>query len=778
MAANDQTVRNVLTWDVNAQSVAKAIAANNQIGATTAAAAKRAADATSGARNVTEAYNSVIGKLGASASTSLTLVEQKMRDGERATERLRRTTSQAGDEFDALARSASTAARASASVSASGGGLATARSAAGAAGGVLATVGGGQAASAASSILGLTATLGPVGLAAGVATVAFSALQQEMERGRQAAEEYANQLKSNADLVAGGATSADVQTQVANLQTARSFVANELAELTSVKEQIIGVIPDAFAESAARIGNSISKLQGSGNTQLFDNFNQLLEEISARTGEEIQTVAQLDTYIASTQTTVNTYATQIDNLNGLLASGALAAADAAAATADVAEAQQQLSILNRQLDQVYLDSSQAALEADRLSREEREKRIADIQAEIDSYQALIDSGNLHDETITNLNASIGRLTVRQEAYRDAVNTTGDALARSAQQRTDAENALSFERLTAAQRQERIAANEAEIKNIREYIEANDLSADVIQSLSNKQTDLYVQTTQLRDITESYADVLEREKTAKEALTARNQQILDLEGQYVTAREKAFAAEQKANEAQAAEDIAVAEARAESADKLRAIEIEAGEDRAKITQDSQDKVNKIVKEAGRAFGEAVGNRDANAYRQADIRRVDDLEDQQLADRRRFEESAKANTKTVAAEIKAGNERVRAAEMSADKTIATARQEAEAQYFIADRARASAEFLAASGMNNVVSTTANGWRILESTFATGFQNIINATARQLRSGGGSSSFPTLTNSAAGRALDARTFNQQFDQRYVQIKTAARGGRTLIA
>ena len=300
--------------------------------------------------------------------------------------------------------------------------LALAQSVSGAAGGVLSTVGGSQVASVTSSILGLTSALGPVGAVAGVATAAFSLLQQEIEDTRQSAEDYANTLKSNADLVASGATTDDVQKQVQRLETARSFAAEELSTLTDYRNQIAAVIPGAFDESAARIGNAISRLQGTGNTQLFDNFNSLLEDISARTGEEIKTVAQLDAYIASVSTTTDGYTEKIDNLNRLLASGALAAADAEAA-------QKELNALYRELDQVYLDSATAALAADKLTSEQRQARIAEIDAEIASYRSLIDSGNLQATTVDELEAKISKLSVVQDAYRGVVESTADQLAR-------------------------------------------------------------------------------------------------------------------------------------------------------------------------------------------------------------------------------------------------------------------------------------------------------------------------------------------------------------
>ena len=705
----DNYIRNILSWKTDTQSAQQAANSSKQIGDVTVAQAARAADAFTQARAITTQYDSTLGKLGATASANLLLLEQDMRDAALDTERLRQTTEAAAREYDDLGRSADRAATSASRAAEAGGGggvLATARSAAGTAGGVLATVGGGQAASAVSSILGLTATLGPVGAVAGVATVAFSALQAELAANAEEARDYANSLKSNAELVAGGATTSEVQTQIDRLRTANSVVSDELSRLNEYKAEISEILPGAFSESTARIGNALSRLEGNGNTQLFDNFNNLLLEISARTGKEIQTVAQLDEYINSVQQTTTDYAEQIDNLNRLLSSGALAANDRIAA-------EEQLKALYAELDQVQLDRVAAELAADGQTVAQRQFRIDDIQREIDAYQRLIDSGAVSEATVTDLQAKISTLSIEQEAYANTVKSTADAVEMAAQKQKALEEAT---------------------------------------------------------------------KAAADALEARNDQYLDAVDREVDAREKAFDIQTKISDLATERDARLLELQGDYYDRREEITADGEERRLETAEDAAKKLAKIEKDAGDARNEAVGNRDADAFRLANKSAKDAAEDVAENLDKQNETTAKAQAKQLATLEKGYDKQYQSTVNAANKQITAQQRSLQVQLDLAAQAAGAQQFLASNGATSVINIHGQMWSSLQGQAFVQGQNTVLSFANGVqaalggRAGGGPNSFPTLS-STYGAAMPTTQFNKQWDVRMDKyLSAAARGGKTL--
>lgn len=81
--------KNILQWQVDQARLNKFIADNNKAGAAAVEQAKRAAAATNSARDATAAYNNVLGALGATANANLTILDQKFRDAEASTKRLK-----------------------------------------------------------------------------------------------------------------------------------------------------------------------------------------------------------------------------------------------------------------------------------------------------------------------------------------------------------------------------------------------------------------------------------------------------------------------------------------------------------------------------------------------------------------------------------------------------------------------------------------------------------------------------------------------------------------
>lgn len=268
--------------------------------------------------------------------------------------------------------------------SSSGFSLASARSLAGGAGGVLATVGGGQAGSAVASILALTSVLGPAGAVAGVATVAYSALRAEIEANAQVAKEAANALKGRAGLVAGGATTEDVEAQKKRLETANQVVANQFDTLLKYNDKLRGIIPDPTSESAARVRQALT-----GDDKIFEGMQSLFNEISDLVGIPVRTMTELDQVMTEVKNTSKGFTDEIGSLNRLLGSGELDVNNAAAAweklTGQLADGTNRLSTaVSEALDGVKVKAEALTAQNNVL--------LDGVTREVEARQQLFESG--------------------------------------------------------------------------------------------------------------------------------------------------------------------------------------------------------------------------------------------------------------------------------------------------------------------------------------------------------------------------------------------------
>ena len=119
-----------------------------------------------------------------------------------------RATQQARELAGSLEQAA-TQAKAVGGAASGGFNLGGARQVLGVAGGLASTVGGGQAVSAASSVLGLTAALGPMGVALGAGTLAIKAVTDAEQKRTEAAKEYVDAVSG-----AAGQTTEQIQAQI------------------------------------------------------------------------------------------------------------------------------------------------------------------------------------------------------------------------------------------------------------------------------------------------------------------------------------------------------------------------------------------------------------------------------------------------------------------------------------------------------------------------------------------------------------------------------------
>ena len=543
-----------------------------------------------------------------------------------------------------------------------GGALSRAQSVAGAAGGVLSTVGGSQLASVASSVIGLTTQLGAVGLVAGVAVGGLSLLNAEMERQAKISEDNANKLKSQADLIAGGATTADVTAQRDRLSTAQDFIGTRIAELNAY-EQKLTELDEAWFDAADR-------------QKVEDAMTGLFAEVSAATGTQIESFADLQREIDALTSKSNDYGAQILDLNRLLVSGALSANDYAAAMAEVTK----------------------------------------------------------------------------------------------NQLADAEQALRVDGMTAEARAARVAAIEREIAVLENQKQGSDLTTDAVQALTDKQEQLRGEYDAITSVSSTYADQLAAERAAKDALTERNDMLIDLVDDEVEAREKLFAINQEIAQIEAERAAAATKVVNETEERRAEILSESAESQQELAEDNARELERIQREFNRSFQTAVGERDAYGAKQAKDAAQERVDDQTASAEQQAKAAAKADAKALAALEKAKNQQLMTIAESAFKETNLKLTAARQQESLIAQTQASQVFLAANGMINVNSAHATGWQLIENT-AISYASRIAGAVGSILSGG--TPFQTLTESAAGRALDER-MRSIADQRVNETLIRAAGGR----
>lgn len=382
-----------------------------------------------------------------------------------------------------------------AQASAAGGGLDKARQIAGVAGGVASTVGGGQAVSAVSSILGLTAALGPLGAVAGTGVVAIKAVTDAEAARAEAAKNTADALNEIYSGAVGQTTEA-IQQQINGLSQQR-------ASLEQGK---------AFLES----------LQG----QADQNFGFV-----NITGTSVR----LSDVLAENATAIEDVNKQIVIHTAQLDTEAVAQADAAAAAQLFAD---QLAEATAKTTQAQLDEAQRAVEIQQMTKEQRDKEVTSIAEEITALEHYIDTHALTEDAYNDLTDQLDKLQNRTEELTGTTLTYADVLA----QIEERERALS------------------------------------------QQTD-------------NYFDALAREGEIRGRIAAITQEITAAQEEYISASRDLLANRN---------------------DQIAEAELAAGERRAEIAKDTQDRIAEIEAQAAVDRAEATGYRDADALRKANER----------------------------------------------------------------------------------------------------------------------------------------------------------------
>jgi hypothetical protein len=264
-----------------------------------------------------------------------------------------------------------------------------ARQLAGTAGGLLATVGAGAIGSAAASTLGLVSQFGPLGIAVAGTTLLVGELTRAEEVRTKVLAEQVSVLKEQADLVASGKTTADVQAQIANLEAGRKVLDDFIYPLLSIQDRVKALTPNL----GARLSFTPEQQQ---------EFDDLLATANRLSGQNFSGFGELDGYINGLLDTTGEYTTKIDALQTAIDRGIFIANDAAAANAAFADS------LQNGVTKALSEASKSAQEV--------AKRFSDARTEqYDAYREALDiEAKVRDE-LTKTSAVIDDIRADRDA---------------------------------------------------------------------------------------------------------------------------------------------------------------------------------------------------------------------------------------------------------------------------------------------------------------------------------------------------------------------------
>lgn len=329
--------------------------------------------------------------------------------------------------------------------------------------------------------------------------------------------------------------------------------------------------------------------------------------------------------------------------------------------------------------------------------------------------------------------------------------------------------IAIEQLTYEERQNRIRQIENEQSVIREQLASGELSVAAADQLRAQYQGLAADIERLTDVGVTYADQLEAERINKEALFDQNEQILDLIDQEVAAREKLFEINQRIAEIEAERIADIERITQERDERLLEIGEDNAEARIKIEEDAADRIAKINRDAARATQIAVAERDAVAFKLAELRQKDALEDESKSYDKRLKELERSLDKQLKSLDKSYQKQIETVNTAAQRQLTIQQRLAREQEFIVATSLTSQKFLTESGMAGMVVATANGWTTMQEIVVTALTNIIGA-ARGIVGGVGGSLFPPLIGGGSGGGGGGGGSSQRYVERIVDRRIGA--------
>lgn len=236
-------------------------------------------------------------------------------------------------------------------------------------------------------------------------------------------------------------------------------------------------------------------------------------------------------------------------------------------------------------------------------------------------------------------------------------------------------ALQIDEMTQAEREKEMAANLRQIDILSALANQAGAGTDTYTELRSQIEALLTEYEQLAVTTGTYADVLEREKEAKDALIDSSDAINDglkdiaAAAQDVRQAQEAVAdiqaklveadaeARQKSLELARDNDERVLEAQADAEEKRSEIAADAAERRQEIETDDAERRAEILKRFNTDYSSAVASRDALSAHKAKQTRDEELDKQSKAYRKQLDQLDKQMEKQLAAVDKALDKQLR-------------------------------------------------------------------------------------------------------------------------
>jgi len=247
---------------------------------------------------------------------------------------------------------------------------------------------------------------GGVGVAAGVLGLALRGVTDAQQKAAESAKEYTSALAGTA-----GQTTDELKKQIEAEEARRATLKEGLTTLEDFRDRIgaqVQLYREGFA-TTDEYRNNIANI----NAELYDFTGGALGAKDGL-GKLVANTGDFNAVLEVSQGEVDKTTGNIAFLNTQLNSQATAAADAAAAAKALADAQ--------------VEGAQQALEVDRLTKEQRDERIAQNDRDVNVLTRLIGAGGLSADAVAELAAQITELNTDTERLKGTNETYADSLA--------------------------------------------------------------------------------------------------------------------------------------------------------------------------------------------------------------------------------------------------------------------------------------------------------------------------------------------------------------
>lgn len=357
-----------------------------------------------------------------------------------------------------------------------------------------------------------------------------------------------------------------------------------------------------------------------------------------------------------------------------------------------------------------------------------------------------------------------------------IGTANEALRKLTQaQIENAQRDFEITQMTADKRAERIAEAQQEIAFLQQRIYNENLTADASEQLSIRIGELKLDIEAVAEVTDTYADALEREKAAKQLVTDSYDQYflaLDLEA---AAREQLIEISRQLAELEEETAERRAQAAEDRVERITDIEADAADRRTTIIADGLERINKIQRDAGRKQLSAIGLRDALALYEARLHAQDQLDDQKEQQEKQLKsvnDALEKQRRNIERQYEKQQESINRAYQKQQERLNAAYQ---VQEVALNNAIAAQELIALNGVNGQTVIHTQLWTDLNSIAVTWAANTVN-TLRSIFGviGGSGGVLPgnAIPPGGVPNFGSQSTFNRMFDNRFADYRRAAQG------